>query len=190
MTPLLRKICNNAAFRRVNIGQTVIHLRTFISYLHAIHVKSLTKHTFLALRHRELETIMEAYAEKLIDIFFKILDWALLLGLCVTSFSFLKDVWEKYEAKDTNFKISREKPMKGPTIVLCLISSNKSFELDKDFTLFYVDYGSHFERDKKKLKEGDNIASMGKALVNYETIITPFCKKYFKCSLEWNKDKL
>ena len=63
MTPLLRKICNNAAFRRVNIGQTVIHLRTFISYLHAIHVKSLTKHTFLALRHRELETIMEAYAE-------------------------------------------------------------------------------------------------------------------------------
>ena len=40
--------------------------------------------------------------------------------------------------------------------------------------MFYVDYGSHFERDKKKLKEGDNIASMGKALVNYETIITPW----------------
>ena len=96
---------------------------------------------------------MVACKEKWVDIFFKILEWSLLLGLCFTSFSFLKDVWDKYEAEDTNFKISREKPTKGPTIVLCLISSNKSFELDKDFTLFYVNYGSHFERDKKKLKK-------------------------------------
>ena len=118
---------------------------------------------------------MVACKEKWIDIFFKILEWSLLLGLCFTSFSFLKDVWDKYEAEDTNFKISREKPTKGPTIVLCLISSNKSFELDKDFTLFYVNYGSHFERDKKKLKKGDTIiSSTGTTLVNYETIITPW----------------
>ena len=116
-----------------------------------------------------------AFIEKRHDIFFKLLEWALFLGLCFTSFSFLKDVWDKYEAKDTNFKVSREKPMNGPTIVLCLSSSNKSFEMDNDFTLFYVHYGSHFERDKKKLKEGNNIVYMGN-LVNYESMITPWDK--------------
>ena len=105
-----------------------------------------------------------------VDIFFKILEWIVFLGLCITSMCLVKGVWVKYTSYDTNFKASREKPTNGPTVLLCHIVSTKTFENDKNFTLFYAT-GANFEQDKKKIKEGINAVSMGN-LVYSESMST------------------
>ena len=113
--------------------------------------------------------------ERRINIFFKILEWIVLLGLWITSMYLVKGVWVKYTSYDSNFKVSREKPTNGPTIMLCTMALNKTFENDKNFTLFYSTLGANFEQEKKKIKEGSNDVSMGN-LVHYETMNTPWDK--------------
>ena len=113
--------------------------------------------------------------ERRINIFFKLLEWIALLGLWITSMYLVKDVWVKYTSYDTNFKVSREKPTIGPTIMVCNMASNKTFENDKNFTLFYSNFGINFEQEKKKIKEGNNDVTKGN-LVHYETMSTPWDK--------------
>ena len=111
--------------------------------------------------------------ERRIDTFFKIFEWIVVLGLWITSMYLVKDVWVKYTSYDTNFKVSREKPTIGPTIMVCNMASNRTFENDKNFTLFYSTFGANFEQKKKKIKEGSNDVTMGN-LVHYETMSTPW----------------
>ena len=120
---------------------------------------------------------------KLLDIFFKILEWALFLALCVVSILFLKEVWHKYETYDSNFKMSTKMVSSAPTLMICFWpSKNKAngqpFEEDKGFAMFYTTDNINFERNKAKLVEGtmiipdDNDVETEKTKVRYEKIDT------------------
>ena len=100
--------------------------------------------------------------EGMVDKFFKILEWALFLALCIVSILFLKEVWHKYETYDSNFKTSTEMVASAPTLMICFWpSKNKAndqpFEEDKDFTIFYTTDNINFERNKTKLVEGKDL---------------------------------
>ena len=56
-----------------------------------------------------------------IQCFFKILEWFVLITLLIISMIYVKDVWQKYQSKDTSIKVDKKslRFMKNPTITLC-----------------------------------------------------------------------
>ena len=48
--------------------------------------------------------------------FWKILEWTLFLGLCVSAIFVAKEVWKEYRTFGSNFKKSKEKVSDAPTI--------------------------------------------------------------------------
>ena len=73
-----------------------------------------------------------------LKILFKASEWLIILGLLVTSGFFVKDVWKKYQLKDTSIKVSTKElnRMKDrPTITICFDPNAKPLTLE--------DYGTN-----------------------------------------------
>ena len=69
-----------------------------------------------------------------LKILLKALEWLMILGLLVASGFFVKDVWKKYQLKDTSIKVSNEKlkTMKDrPTMTICFDPNAKPSVLDQ-----------------------------------------------------------
>ena len=60
-------------------------------------------------------TMLEVTQERL-DKLYKLLEWSLFLGLCITAIFVAKDVWKEYKSFDSNYKKSKENIMEAPTI--------------------------------------------------------------------------
>ena len=65
--------------------------------------------------------MLEKVTQDRLDKLYKLLEWALFLGLCITAIVFTKEVWKEYESFDSNYKKSEEKISKAPTICEFLI---------------------------------------------------------------------
>ena len=59
--------------------------------------------------------MLEVTQERL-DKLYKLLEWSLFVGLCITAIFVAKDVWKEYKSFDSNYKKSKENIMEAPTI--------------------------------------------------------------------------
>ena len=118
---------------------------------------------------------MVALIAKRLDIFFKVVEWALFLGLCSASYFAISGVWEQYQSYGSNFyKSSKQTLFDKPTLVIYL--SNNSFEYGNDFTLSYSTSSPSEKIDKRKeLNKGINIIqhNNAKIQVKYEELKFP-----------------
>ena len=69
-----------------------------------------------------------------VEKYFKALEWLIMIGLLVASGFFVKDVWIKFQSRDTSIKVST-KELKNmndkPTITICFDPSAKKSALNR-----------------------------------------------------------
>ena len=112
---------------------------------------------------------MVAILERRLEIFFKVVEWTIFLGLCTASYFPITGVWEQYQSYDTSFKTSKQTVFDVPTLVIYL--SGNSFVYGNDFTLSYAITSPSVKTDTdKELDKGINLIenNNAKIKVKYE----------------------
>ena len=89
---------------------------------------------------------MAASLEKRLEKFFKIVEWAIFLGLCAASYFVVIGVWEQYQSLDSNLKRSTELISGAPTMLFTFYptinnANGKEFEFGNDFNFSYSIWG-------------------------------------------------
>ena len=87
-----------------------------------------------------------ASLERRLEQIFKVVEWAIFLGLCFAAYFVMVGVWEHYMSLDANLKRLTESISDAPTMLITFHptinnANGKEFEFRNDFNLSYSIWG-------------------------------------------------
>ena len=90
-----------------------------------------------------------ASLERRLEQIFKVVEWAIFLGLCFAAYFVMVGVWEHYMSLDANLKRLTESISDAPTMLITFHptinnANGKEFEFRNDFNLSYSIWGGEF----------------------------------------------